>query len=134
MTVKPLGNNKTLDVTWALDSSLPPDEQGVQAREDALILMQSIQGENPAGNDHMKLKGTLPKASGGTRRVILLVIDRSQFDAFDFSTFNPEDTDVFTLPFITSSDIDTKYVPDPYPPTTSTTNESSTTEETTSTT
>jgi hypothetical protein len=128
VTVKPVGNKKTLDVTWTLDDSLPPDEQGVQAREDALILLQTIQGSNPPSNDHMKLKATLP----GPGRVILLVIDRSQFDAFDFSTFDPDTTDVFTLPFITSSDIDTAYVPDPY--SSSTTSSSSSTSSTTVTT
>jgi hypothetical protein len=103
-----MGSSKTLDVTWALDASLPPDEQGVQAREDTLILMQAIQAANPPGNDHMKLKATLPKP--GNDRVILLNIDRSQFDTFDFATFNPDDTDIFTLPFVTSSTINTNAV------------------------
>jgi hypothetical protein len=136
VTVKPLGSNKTLDVTWALDATLSPDEQGVQAREDALVLMQTIQASNPPSNDSMRLKATLPKP--GQDRVILLVIDRSQFDAFDFATFDPDTTDIFTLPFVAPqppSAINETYVPDPYPPPTTTTDgTTTTTDETTTTT
>jgi hypothetical protein len=134
VTVKPLGNSKTLDVTWKLDASLPPDEQQHQAREDALVLLQTIQAENPPSNDNMRLKATIPKPESD--RVILLVIDRSQFDAFDFSSFDPDTTDIFTLPFIESSDINETYVPNPYPPSSTTTTDgtTTTTDETTTTT
>jgi hypothetical protein len=128
VTVKPLGSNKTLDVTWALDATLSPDEQGIQAREDALVLMQTIQAADPPSNDKMRLKATLPKP--GNDRVILLVIDRSQFDAFDFDTFDPDTTDIFTLPFVAPqppSDINEDYVPDPYPPSSTTSSSTSTT-------
>ncbi len=96
------------------------------------MLLQSIQCANPPGNNKFKLRGTLPKP--GKDQVILLVIDRSKFDAFDFSTFNPDDQDVFTLPFVTSSNINENYVPDPYPPTTTTTDETTTTTDETTTT
>ena len=128
MTVKPLGSNKTLDVTWALDATLSPDEQGVQAREDTLVLLQTIQAADPPSNDNMRLKATLPKP--GNDRVILLVIDRDQFDQFDFATFDPDTTDVFTLPFVAPqppSAINETYVPSPYPPTSTTTTDGTTT-------
>ena len=128
MAVKPLGSNKTLDVTWALDATLSPDEQGIQAREDALVLLQTIQADNPPSNDDMRLKATIPKP--GRIASILLVIDRSQFDQFDFATFDPDTTDIFTLPFVAPqppSAINENYVPDPYPPTTTTTTDGTTT-------
>lgn len=133
VTVLPMGSHKVLDVTWQLDASLTPEQQGDQARADALVLLQTVQGANPPGNNKFKLRGILPKP--GKDQVILLVIDRSQFDAFDFSTFNPDDEDVFKLPFVTSSNINESYVPDPYPPSTTTsTEETTTTEDTTPTT
>jgi hypothetical protein len=112
-------------VTWALDATLSPDEQGIQAREDALVLMQAIQAADPPSNDNMRLKATIPKP--GNDRVILLAIDRSQFDTFDFATFDPDTTDIFTLPFVENSDINETYVPNPYPPTTTTTTDETTT-------
>ena len=123
-----------LDVSWKLDAALPPGQQGVQARSDALVLLETIQSQNPPGNDKFRLRATVPKP--GKDQVILLTIDRSAFQAFDFSTFDSDTTDVFTLPFVTSADINTKYVPDPYSPTptTSTTKETTTTGETTTTT
>jgi hypothetical protein len=134
VTVAPMGHNKVLDVTWKLDSALPPDQQGVQARSDALVLLETIQSQNPPGNDKFRLRGTLPKP--GKDQVILLTINRSAFQAFDFSSYDPDTTDVFTLPFVTSADINTKYVPDPYPPTstTSTSGGTTTTEASTTTT
>jgi hypothetical protein len=135
VTVLPMGSHKVLDVTWRLDASLTHEQQGDQARADALVLLESIQSANPPGNNKFKLRGTLPKP--GKDQVILLTINRSQFDAFDFSTFNPDDQDVFKLPFVTSSNINESYVPDPYPPTTTTSTSeepTTTTEETTTTT
>jgi hypothetical protein len=125
VTVLPMGSHKVLDVTWALDASLTPEQQGDQARADALVLLQSVQAANPPGNNKFKLRATIPKP--GKDQVILLTINRAEFDAFDFSSFNPDDEDVFKLPFVTSSDINESYVPDPYPPPTTTTSEETTT-------
>jgi hypothetical protein len=133
VTVQTLSNSKALDVTWKLNP-LPPDQQGVQARADALALMEAIQSADPPGNDKFRLKATIQKP--GPDQVVFLTIDRSQFDDFDFSSFDPADQDVFKLPFVTSSKVNENYVADPYPPTTTTTDETttSTTDETTTTT
>jgi hypothetical protein len=134
VTVQTLSSSKALDVTWKLNP-LPPDQQGVQARADALALMEAIQSADPPGNDKFRLKATIQKP--GPDQVVFLTIDRSEFDGFDFSSFDPADQDVFKLPFVTSSKINENYVADPYPPTTTTTTDeptTSTTDETTTTT
>jgi len=131
VTVKTLSNSKAVDVTWKLDAPLPPDEQAYQAREEAFLLLQTIQAANPPGNDGMRIKATIPKP--GNDRVILLVIDRSEFDTFDFGSVSDPLT-VFELPFITSKDINDTYVPDPSGgPTTSTSTSTSTSTTTTTT-
>jgi hypothetical protein len=124
VTVQTLSSSKALDVTWKLNP-LPPDEQGVQARAEALSLMEAIQSADPPGNDKFRLKATIQKP--GSDQVVFLTIDRSEFNDFDFSSFDPADEDVFKLPFVTSSKINEDYVPDPYPPSSTTSSSTSTT-------
>ena len=125
VSVMPLAPNKPVVVTWELDTTLTPEQQATQARNEAFLLLQSIQTANPEGNDSIRLRATIPDPDGtGTDIVVRLVIDRSQFDAFDFTGVDP--LTVFELPFYSSPpDIDEDVVP-PLPGTTTSSSSSTT--------
>jgi hypothetical protein len=125
VTVQPLAPNKTVVVTWKLNTALTPDEQATTARQEAFTLLQNIQTANPPGNDTLKLRASIPDPDGtGTDLVVRLTIDRQQFDAFDFTGVDP--LTVFELPFVTQANIDEDVVP-PIPGTTTTTDDPTTT-------
>jgi hypothetical protein len=125
VTVQPLASDKPVVVTWKLNTALTPEEQSTTARNEAFLLLQNLQTANPAGDETMRLRATIPDPDGsGTDIVVRLVIDRAQFNAFDFTGVDP--LTVFELSFVTDANIDEDVVP-PVPGSPTTTSGSTTT-------
>jgi hypothetical protein len=76
-------------VTWKLDASLSGDELAVATRQDAFVVLQSVQGANLPGQQNVIVRATYPDEDDDQEVVVRLKITRADLDAIDFETTDP---------------------------------------------